>query len=279
VGGAGDVNGDGFDDVLVGAHRYDGGQSNEGAAFLYLGSSNGLSLSPDWTAEGEETGAFLGVSVAGAGDVNADGFDDVIVGSYGGAFVYIGQGGDCNANGVEDASDIANGTSSDADGNGIPDECLGAGVMFCSGSGCPCGNDSAAGGCANSSGSGALLTGTGSTSFAADDLVLTTIGCPPSNTGLYLLGGVTFAPAFIGDGLLCTGGIWRYPPGQVTEGGVLVLTNPVASSPIFGINPGDTRHFQSWTRDVLCGPAPEPCPSPCGMNSNLSNGYTVLFTP
>ena len=41
VSGAGDVNGDGFADVIVGAYRYDAGQSNEGAAFVFLGSAGG----------------------------------------------------------------------------------------------------------------------------------------------------------------------------------------------------------------------------------------------
>jgi len=36
VAGAGDINGDGLDDLIVGAHGYDAGQSNEGAAFLYI---------------------------------------------------------------------------------------------------------------------------------------------------------------------------------------------------------------------------------------------------
>src|SRR5262245_39597314 len=43
---AGDVNGDGFSDVIVGAFRYDNGQTYEGRAYLYLGSATGLSASP-----------------------------------------------------------------------------------------------------------------------------------------------------------------------------------------------------------------------------------------
>jgi FG-GAP repeat len=38
--GAGDVNGDGFDDVIVGAYHYDCGQKSEGAAFVFLGGMN-----------------------------------------------------------------------------------------------------------------------------------------------------------------------------------------------------------------------------------------------
>jgi hypothetical protein len=80
VGAAGDVNGDGYDDVLVGVPDYDNGHENEGAALLYLGSIDGPSLSEDWVVEGDEYVAWGGRSVATAGDVNGDGYDDVIVG-------------------------------------------------------------------------------------------------------------------------------------------------------------------------------------------------------
>jgi hypothetical protein len=155
----------------------------------------------------------------------------------------------------------------------------GPGAPSCFGTGCPCGNDSAATGCVNSTGSGAVLSGAGSTSVAADDLVLTATGAPPTNTGLFFMGGTTFAPVFVGDGLACTGGIFRYFPSTVSPAGVHTLSNPVANAFAGAIQAGHTRHFQSWTRDVLCGPPPAPCPTPCGMNSNLSNAYTVVFTP
>jgi hypothetical protein len=82
VAGAGDVNGDGHDDVIVGAWTHDNGQTDEGRAFAYLGSAVGLSTAPNWTAEANQSSAYFGVSVAGAGDVNGDGFDEVIVGAW-----------------------------------------------------------------------------------------------------------------------------------------------------------------------------------------------------
>jgi hypothetical protein len=100
VSAAGDVNGDGFDDVIVGAIYYDKGQSDEGRAFLYHGSAAGLSTSATWTTEGDQVGGNFGRSVGAAGDVNADGFADVIVGannyeagqiSEGKAFLYHGS--------------------------------------------------------------------------------------------------------------------------------------------------------------------------------------------
>jgi hypothetical protein len=80
VGTAGDVNGDGYSDVIVGAPLFDGGATFEGAAFVYHGSSSGLSSSAAWCVEGSQAGAQLGNAVGLAGDVNGDGFSDVIVG-------------------------------------------------------------------------------------------------------------------------------------------------------------------------------------------------------
>jgi hypothetical protein len=101
VASAGDVNGDGFSDVIVGAYRFDNGETDEGRAFVYHGSASGLSTTPNWTAESNQVNAYFGVSVASAGDVNGDGYSDVIVGAYGfdngetdegRAFVYHGSG-------------------------------------------------------------------------------------------------------------------------------------------------------------------------------------------
>jgi hypothetical protein len=83
VAGAGDVNGDGYDDAIVGALQYDNGQNTEGRAYAYYGSAAGLSMTPNWIAESNQVRAYFGTSVAGAGDVNRDGFDDVIVGAEG----------------------------------------------------------------------------------------------------------------------------------------------------------------------------------------------------
>jgi hypothetical protein len=100
---AGDANGDGFSDVIIGAYSYDNGQAEEGRSYLYFGSPAGLATSPSWTAEGNQDGAFFGFSGGTAGDVNGDGFSDVVVGAYnydnveqteGRAFVYYGNKGD-----------------------------------------------------------------------------------------------------------------------------------------------------------------------------------------
>lgn len=79
---AGDVNGDGFSDVIVGAPKLSNGNLYEGAAFVFPGSARGLLVVPVWQAESNQTYALFGGSVSSAGDVNNDGFDDVIVGAY-----------------------------------------------------------------------------------------------------------------------------------------------------------------------------------------------------
>ena len=55
---AGDVNGDGYSDVIVGAHSYDNGEAGEGRAFVYHGSAAGLDTTPAWTAESNQISAY-----------------------------------------------------------------------------------------------------------------------------------------------------------------------------------------------------------------------------
>ena len=80
LGAAGDVNGDGFSDLAVGAPAYDG---QRGKAYVFPGTPAGLSLTPFWIASGAYAGDQFARSVATAGDVNKDGYDDLVVGAPG----------------------------------------------------------------------------------------------------------------------------------------------------------------------------------------------------
>ena len=81
VGTAGDVNGDGLSDVIVGADFFDNGQADEGRAFVYHGTTTGLSSDPGWTAESNQAQSLFGSQVASAGDLNGDGYSEVVVGA------------------------------------------------------------------------------------------------------------------------------------------------------------------------------------------------------
>jgi hypothetical protein len=126
VSGAGDVNGDGVADIVLGAPWYDAGSTDEGRANLYLGSATGPARSVAWSSEGDEDVALMGAAVGHAGDVNGDGFSDVIVGASGAggrAFVFAGgclEDLDGDGDRIGDACDACIGAdeSGDADLDG-----------------------------------------------------------------------------------------------------------------------------------------------------------------
>jgi len=111
VASAGDINGDGLDDLIVGALRGDDGGTSAGEAYVIYGQTGASRGTLDLTAltaaqgfiiQGDMAGDYAGLSVSGAGDVNGDGIDDLIVGApysddggtfAGEAYVIYGQTG------------------------------------------------------------------------------------------------------------------------------------------------------------------------------------------
>jgi signal transduction histidine kinase len=89
---AGDVNGDGYDDLVLAANRTSNGQNGEGLVLVFHGSPRGLGLTPDWSFESNQVDFLLGHSVAGAGDVNGDGYGDLVVGAFYGEQVQADEG-------------------------------------------------------------------------------------------------------------------------------------------------------------------------------------------
>jgi len=88
VSGLGDVNNDGYDDFIVGSRRNDDGKNNAGAAYIFFGASGlsgtkdlGGAQSADMTILGVKAGDRLGYMVTGAGNINNDAFDDIMIGA------------------------------------------------------------------------------------------------------------------------------------------------------------------------------------------------------
>jgi hypothetical protein len=152
------------------------------------------------------------------------------------------------------------------------------GLAYCFGDGtggtCPCGNLGGSGeGCANSTGSGAVLEGSGSTSVTVDQLTFTGSNLTPTQPALLFAGlnavnggnGVIF-----GDGIRCAGGsVVRLGVRNADAAGGAEWSQNIAAT--LGVGAGDVRRFQAWYRD--------PTLSPCGANFNLSHGVELVFAP
>jgi len=137
VSSAGDVNGDGYDDVIVGAPYNDAGGSNAGSAYIFYG---GISMNnvADVTLTGANVDDYFGSSVSSAGDVNGDGYDDVIVGvpghgQTGRAYIYFGganmnNSADVTLRGWADGDNFGYSvaTAGDVNGDGFDDVIAGS---------------------------------------------------------------------------------------------------------------------------------------------------------
>jgi hypothetical protein len=145
---AGDVNGDGYGDLVVGA-------DSSGSAAVFLGNGNGVNSTPELLSSGQPG---FGLAVAGVGDVNRDGYADVVVSDSTYSYLYLGgaTGVATTANGSALAGSPAGGAG-DVNGDGYAD------VVVC---------DNAAktatvylGSAAGLSGSITIVAPTGETSF------------------------------------------------------------------------------------------------------------------
>ncbi len=171
----------------------------------------------------------------------------------------------------DDDCDEDDGDDDDGDCNRIEE--------FCDGSeGCPCNNDSSDGGCVNSTGSGSPLTASGSTSVAADDLVLTAPSLDPNKFAVLFMGSEAGRGAPFGDGRLCVGGrIFRFSKQSTGSLGTLSYGPGLVSDScmLFGsegcITAGSTWFFQLWYRGKQHGE--------CSSGFNTTNGLEVTFRP
>jgi hypothetical protein len=97
---SGDWNGDGYGDLAVGIPLADRGEVDEGLVFVFFGELAGLAPEPAFSVESNQAGAMFGYALINAGDVDFDGFDDLVVGAprfsngqpnEGAIFIYSGS--------------------------------------------------------------------------------------------------------------------------------------------------------------------------------------------
>jgi len=127
VSSAGDVNNDGYSDVIVGARGYDG----LGRAYVFFGGTSMNNIA-DVIMTGEINNGYFGQSVSGGGDVNDDGYSDVIVGAwgFGRAYVFFGGAGmnnvaDVTMTGESNSFGVSVSSAGDVNGDGYSDVIVG----------------------------------------------------------------------------------------------------------------------------------------------------------
>ncbi|MCB9915592.1 MAG: FG-GAP repeat protein [Planctomycetes bacterium] len=287
---AGDVNGDGRSDLLVGAPSADGAGQNTGRVNLYSG-ANGALLASYF---GDAAGDNFGCALAGDLRLDADGVPDFVVGvpaadvggtSAGLVRLVSGADGHVIADvhgagaGARLGASVARLGDTDLDGRselllGAWGEDAGAGafsgvVHVLSFSSAPVlvSNYCTAG--INSDGFGALMSHLGTTSVAANDFELVATGVPAGEPGLFFYGSTQVQDPF-GDGFRCVGGgIFRLNIVAADAGGQAALAVDLANprEEAGRILPGSSWNFQVWYRDG----------GSTNSGFNLSDGLAATF--
>ncbi len=233
------------DRLLTSAFTSNLGGNNAGSAYLYSRSGNQWNLNARWASSDIASGDFFGRYLDLDGDrIAISSIHDGDLGfQSGSAYVYE-----------------------------LPETVL----PYCYCTQGPCGNGQNYASCTNSTGAGALLTGCGSASLSADDLVLSADNVPANQFGIMIMG---TAPAgvVLGDGIRCVGGsLFRFATqnsgatGTLTEGPGMAAFAASNFSATGQITAGSTWYFAAWFRDPS---------GPCASGNNLTNGVQVTFTP
>jgi len=293
--GAGDLDQDGFADLLVGAPRDDLAGPGSGSVFVLSGSDGSLLR----THTGSATDQEFGTEVAALGDIDGDGRPDYAVSAplddsngvdSGSVWAFSGVDGTTLSHVTGDGPELRWGTGlsemPDMDGDGYDDWAAGASTDHPAHSlggyarvwiaGCAAGGAAYCETSPNSAGAGARMGFRGTTSLAANDLVLTVDDGAHDQYGFFFYGPLPQSvPA--GDGRLCVHAgilkLFRILPAVQTDGmgGVsLALDNtapPMGSGP-GAFEPGDTWYFQYCYRDPG---------GPLGSRFNFSDGLMLRF--
>ena len=294
--------------LLIGASAHDHGLSNAGAAYMFERPLGTWVQTCELHAADAAPGDQFGVSVAVENSLCAIGSnaDDDLGFSSGSAHAFrrastgwteIGKflardGADFNILGTQlalsGARVLAGALGDDDACPGNPYCSSGSAYVFefvpqatqygsCA-SGAPCGNVDTHGGCANSTGAGAVLAACGSSSVAADNLVLELTGLPPNSVATVFMGTAQITWP-LGDGLRVVGAgggtLRRFPLQQADPLGDFASGPGIAASTqafptATQIHAGQSWNFQCWYRDAT---------GACGGTTNLSNGLRVDFTP